>query len=456
MSRRVLAALLAACALSACTGAGPGGRPSPKSQPPKGVPEHVKIPKVRSQLAVDQVTPCLQDQQVTGTIYTSLGPVGYAASQVKSIRELDFQIPSLVDLVGNKDFATEFAHQPAARRSEDFVTRRVAWAMGLTPHGLDADYFLQGEGSDLIAGFYDPRDQRIVVRTKGDYDDELVTLAHELTHAATDELFGIPLDNRGRLIDDERLAETAVTEGDATLVAAQYLSRVAPVASMRRYVKASLSYEGQYKPQRRAGIPHMVVDHFSWPYQWGFAFVCKVYRERGWAGVNRMYDHPPLSSAEIMFPKRYLSGQIPETPPALGLLNRPWRRSAQASIGAAHLKALFEAPGDVGKRALTNPLGRASAWDGGHYELWVNADSDDEAMGVALVERRSSHDVLCASMHSWYRKAFFDAEAEAIADRTVAYKDENQTAFISCSGRNVIVGIGPDLATAQAVAGYGG
>ncbi|MEA2433559.1 MAG: hypothetical protein QOG54_1016 [Actinomycetota bacterium] len=454
MRGRVLAAWLCATFLLAgCTSGSGDPRPPGAEKPPLGVPRHVQIPKVKTALNVDQVTPCLDKRQVVGPIYTALGPVAYAASQVESTRELDFTIPTNVDLPDDKQFQRLYSDQPPTRRSEDFVTRRVAWALGITPHGLDADYFLRGEGSSLIAGYYDPTDGHIVVRSDGTFDDELVTLTHELTHAATDELFGFSADTRGRMIDDLALAENAVIEGDATLVAARYLSRVAAAEPMHRFIEASLGSRA-YKNQRDAGVPHVVLENFSWPYQWGLAFVCKIYRERGWTGVNRLYEHPVDDSAEIMFPDRYLNGEKPETPPALGELGAPWARSAQAQLGAAHLKALFEAPGDVEGRALSDPLGRAAAWNGGGYELWVDSDTQDAALGVALVEHRGFHNVLCESMHNWYRAAFFDAKADVVARYTVAYDDEDQSAFISCSGRQIRIGIGPDPDTARAVSGY--
>jgi hypothetical protein len=415
----------------------------------------VKIPKVETALKVREVTPCLEKRQIVGPIYTSLGPVDYAATQVESIRDLDFTVPDNVDLPDDEGFARLYADQPPPVRSEDFVTRRMAWALGITPHGLDADYFLQGEGgSNLIAGYYDPKDQHIVVRSDGTFDDELVTLTHELTHAATDELFGLPYDERSRMIDDRALAANAVTEGDATLVAARYLSRVAAEGPMKRFIRASLGSSG-YKSQRDAGVPHMVLENFSWPYQWGLAFVCKVYRERGWDGIDKLYDHPADGTAEIMFPERYLDGEKPAVPPDPGKLGPPWERSARAEIGAAHLKALFEAPGDVEDRALSKPVARAASWNGGTYELWVD-DDGEEALGLTLVEREDFRNVLCRSMHEWYRAAFFDATATVVGRFAVAYEDADQSAFISCDDGIIRLGVGPDSEIAKTVSGYEG
>lgn len=116
------------------------------------------------------------------------------------------------------------------------------------------------------------------------------------------------------------------------------------------------------------------------------------------------------------------------------------------------MKSMFEAPGDVEKRALRRPLGRAASWDGGKYKLWIVDDSDDESVvGVSLVEHKDHPGLLCSSMNAWYKASFFDAKPELIADRVVAYSDEYQKAIIACSGRNVRIGIAPTQELAQAV-----
>ncbi len=447
-------ALAVIAASGACQEAQREATPT-KAEP--AAPATVAAAKVRSSLTAEELEKCLSKERVdpasTQVGYTSLE--SWIAAQVEQLRELDIENPSNVDLLEDQAFErAASAGRKAASPQSDRVTKWLAWALGLTPHGIDVNYFIGGEGAELLAGFYDPKDQRVVVRTDGEVDgEEGVVLAHEFAHAATDQSIGLPQTIGRHVIDDAALAKRAISEGDATLLELRFVSRFTPRKQARKAIQPHLGWEGRYRKERANGAPYLFIDSFMFPYQWGLSFVCRVFRERGWKGVDRLYENPPVSTSQIMFPERYLKNERIPRPAPMKKLPAPFKSRARAAIGAAQLKALFEAPLDSEKRSLGNPLGRAASLASGAYELWVDEEDDEtSALAVSLVEHADHRGVLCSSMLTWYQRAFFDAEREVIADGTVAFSDAGQRAVIACSGRNVKIGIGPTEEIARRLA----
>jgi hypothetical protein len=199
-------------------------------------------------------------------------------------------------------------------------------ALGLideTPRLLDilVDFY----ASQVIA-FYDPQPRRFfVVRgaeglEEGGDDTRGITqgliFSHELTHALQDE--SLQLDRRVQELKDDSdrsLALQCLLEGEATLV----MIRVA----MKDIPGADATAEEALGPLLAAGalersnvpknVPDYFVDQLFFPYVEGTAYVRAAVQKGGWAEVDRLWKHPPDSSAEIL----HGGGQ---PPPVQGLL----------------------------------------------------------------------------------------------------------------------------------------
>jgi hypothetical protein len=453
MSKRSCCAALAIVALAtACTSEDPSegvgkdsaetGRDVSFVAPPK-----VRPPRIESPLATKAVKKCLEQERVdiASLAGTYSGPISFTADQVSQTRELDLRTPSSIDIVEAEEFKRLFdGTSIKIPPKERAINRWLGWAFGYRPLGTDGSLSPPGKNDELVAGFYDPSTENIVVRLKDELDGEYVILAHELAHAAVDQAFGPPTRSRTRVIDDEALAITSLIEGDATLTELRFSSRFAAPGGMVKSIRQILEAT-DLEEDRAEGFPHAILDRFVFPYRWGLTFICSVFQKRGWPGVNRIYAKPPSTTAEIMFPQRYLSGEKPRKPARLGKAPRPWKLFGSGQIGAAHLKALFEAPGDYDPAALSRPLARAAGWDGGRYEMWARDLGELETiLGVSLVEHEDHPGLVCSSMIEWYKAAFNYATREVIADGTVAYTDPVKTAIISCADGIVRVGIAPD------------
>ena len=415
-----------------------------------------EIPSIEGLLEVNEVTPCLYKKRTRPDreAIRTLGLLPWMTSEIEDNRELDLELAvSDIRLSSKSEFEEAVkVRTPKVTDADEEVLKLLAWGIGLSPHGLDVNAFLEGSEARLVAGFYDPETKEIFVRSEEKIKPRtIVVLAHEFAHAAADQEFGLPpLQSKGP-IDDALIAERALSEGDASLVEFRFVSRFSPSNAIEKALAAQLAMEDRLEKARTQGVPELMIDELVFPYQWGLAFVCSVYKEEGWDGVNRMYRNPPTTTAEIMFPSRYLDRVEAVEPAPLGRLDAPWERRASGTIGAAHVKSLFEAPGNVGGRTLDKAIARAAAWAGGNYQVWSHEDERFGAIGIALVEHENHQGILCDSMRQWYEAAFEEAEPETIDDQTVSYSDEHQVGVISCVDEQVRVGIAPEEADARAM-----
>jgi hypothetical protein len=376
--------------------------------------------------------------------------VAAIADEVERIRDLEFSHPVRPEFLSGEEagariqqlFLEEYTDVVAERES------RVLVALGAIPPGTDLRELRAETLGQQVAGFYEPETGELVVRTSGQELTPLdkVTLSHELEHALADQRLRLPVpaDLRpGR--EDADLAALAVVEGDATL-------------TMQRFSQALLFDEqiGLIDPQvvaeseaGLAGLPAYLEQELLFPYEQGLSFVCGLFAEGGWEAVNEAYENPPESTAQVLFPDRYAAGEAPTDPRDPSSPGRRWRSEGARQLGAANLLWLFSAPGDDPGRALSDPMERASAWAGGEVRLWTRGPAT--AVGMAIAER-VGHDDLCLSVQEWYGSAFQGDRERGTLGGMFQADGDRQDAVITCSAKEVRVGIGPDLGIARAMA----
>ncbi len=116
-------------------------------------------------------------------------------------------------------------------------------------------------------------------------------LAHELTHVLQYQYFTLPTPKNL----DESLALKSLIEGDADLVADTYVER----KGFKGVIKITkLLFEDPF-------ISLQLI-----PYVFGGNFVRKLLDVGGWELINKVYGEPPKSMKHVMFPEKYLSGEL--------------------------------------------------------------------------------------------------------------------------------------------------
>jgi hypothetical protein len=187
------------------------------------------------------------------------------------------------------------------------------------------DRLIDFYGSQVVA-FYDPEPRRFYV-VKGAEGlvaggAEMEGLAqgliysHELMHALQDE--SLRLDARTKALKDDGdrgFALQCLLEGEATFVMIKVALKDIPGADERAEEELAplLTAGGLERANVPKNVPDYFVEQLFFPYVAGSAFVREAFAKGGWAEVDRLWRHPPESSAEIMHGEPYPA-------PATGLL----------------------------------------------------------------------------------------------------------------------------------------
>jgi hypothetical protein len=338
------------------------------------------------------------------------------AHEVEHLRRLSFRVMRKPTYVRQAEMKRRIrAELDRASGREIAVAQHALVALAAIPEGMNLKKVAGNELASDVAGYYDDRTRVLVVLSDSNHRTlnafERVTLAHELDHALTDQRLGLPGDRDGAPPggEDAETAQSALVEGDATLL-------------MEAYARANFSPSDALDALGGASggsgqLPHYIEASEVFPYLDGEKFVCRLYRRGGWNAVDEAYRRPPVSTAQILFPRRYIAHERPVAPPPAPSPGAGWKRFSHAAVGAADLLWLFEAPGDKPARALSQPRRRAAAWAGGMAVIWTRGPRT--ALELTLVERRGVRPRLCASMRAWAKAAGRPASGITCAGRIV-------------------------------------
>ena len=241
-------------------------------------------------------------------------------------RKTTLQVVILDDVLFSKALRAKAEKEltPQAIASES-----ARWtAFGLAPAEANPRNILLGVLDEQVAGFYDPTTKALTVREKppasaGGMDSFEMVLAHEVEHALQDQHFGFP-DMEKLPDDDVRLARMALYEGDAmaTMIAVAArragrpvkLSISAAASALRGMSAAQLAQSAGYSPEL-AQAPAVVREELAFPYVSGLGLVAEVYRRGGFALVDKIFEHAPETTHQVLHPEAYLAGELPARVP---------------------------------------------------------------------------------------------------------------------------------------------
>lgn len=365
------------------------------------------------------------------------------AGIVEQVRELAFvDRPDLTVLEPGDLAARVLAELESYEEAEADLDRRVLELLGAIPPGTDLRALLLTALGEQVAGFYDPDTGELVVGAQ--VPDERVgrleelTLAHELQHALADQVHGLP-DLEDETLDDDRLlAVQSLIEGDATATMQSYAEVGFSAVDQLLLAGEAAALAGQLEDMTQ--LPYILQGSLMFPYTEGAAFVEALRARGGWAAVDAAYDDPPTTTWEVLFPDGYPAGG--PVPVAVTTLDAPWEPVRTATVGAADLLLLFEAPGGDPTAGLPEARSLVRAWRGG--QLTLHVDGDRSALGVALAAQGSQ---LCTAVDAWLQgRGAPPAETPSV--RLLA---DGTHAALGCRDGEVRLGLGPDPIVAEAL-----
>jgi hypothetical protein len=277
--------------------------------------------------------------------------------------------------------------------------------------------------SEEIAAFYDPKTktmhlieepevkrkaqptflERLFGKQAGfDKDENKTVIAHELTHALSDQHYDLDkLQKAAKHDDDRSLAVSALIEGEATLTMmgvsmddwdGSKITKM-PAADLDRglsFITPFLSFLGGGKTLRSA--PSIITETMTFPYLRGMVFCVKLTNDGGWKAIDEAYKNPPVSTEQILHPDKFRTRPDLPTMIDLGELKpgAPWKEVGRNVLGELQTRVML---GRQGARA-------AAGWDGDRYAVfegsegklglvWLSTwDSEDDAREFAQAYAR--------------------------------------------------------------------
>lgn len=296
-------------------------------------------------------------------------------AQVEVIRGLspaDIGPPELIDraqLRVELEAILEEEYPPEERERDNRFLR----ALGLIASDQDfADLQLQLLG-DVVLGFYDDQEQRMVVVSDVGLDvGARITYAHEYTHALQDAAFGISsLDRDIEGEDDRSLARTTLIEGDATVAMLAWAFANLTQQELQEYAT------GVEVPDT-AGIPSWMVDQVTFTYEvgltWAGALAGTPFAP-DFAAIDEAYADPPDSTEQVMDVtlEAWFDREEPvpvEAPDLTAILGDRWETVETTTIGQATIRIMLEYFGaPVGEAEVA-----AAGWGGDRVTVAYGPD----------------------------------------------------------------------------------
>jgi hypothetical protein len=256
----------------------------------------------------------------------------------EELRELEFLEPPKVTVVTDQELAERVRADLAEDMAEVATAEKVYRLLGLVGPELDLAELYQDLYGEQVAGFYDGDTRELVVPADTTTFSPLQqsTMVHELTHALTDQHFGM-WDSYQALVDgdrsDEASALLAVIEGDAVLTEALFYETL-DEDEQSELLDASLNVDREVFER----APLFVRNGLVFPYESGFRLVLNRFVEGGHGGVNDMYAQPP-SSTEAVFD---LSSEAPLVIEDVVLTTAGYEVDSNDDWGALSWKLMFD------------------------------------------------------------------------------------------------------------------
>ncbi len=318
--------------------------------------------------------------------------------KTETVRGLRFKYPVPI-AIQNRAAIELFVTEKLAE--EDIATDKLVYtALGLIPPDMDVKQLMVDVMGEQIIGYYDPDDDRFVIR-----DDVMAKLGaghatgesesvivHELVHALQGQHLGLREQFEKDRDTDSALAYQSIVEGDATLAMIAFLASASnmPLRLMlgRLDAMVAMAKAAQGANEELDKAPPIVRVTLVAPYFEGLRFVGTHYRDGSWDSVNRTFEIRPPSMEQVLHVEKY--GIDPpvkvKLEPVKTLIDAGYKLAKEDTLGELEMSVYLGLPG-----AKPN-LGAAAGWGGDRLHVYQHPSDAHAAVVVWLTRWDSKKD----------------------------------------------------------------
>ena len=275
---------------------------------------------------------------------------------VEKERGLKFKHKVAFKLLGKKAFLARLhLHDKPPKALEVEKSQAVFATLGLmSPHADLVKAFRTATDAGTL-GFYDFKSKKMYVLGHRATPGVRAVLSHELTHALTDQWFGLRRPKLDKSNQELGLAFTALSEGDAERTRTAYEKTLSPADQ----ALAKKQEGGDSSPPK---VPQVVLELIGFPYAIGPSFVNAVVARGGIKALNRAYRHPPRSSEQLLAPQEYF---LHDNPAHVAVPHADASALDHGDLGVIGLALMLEH--GIGASGMQGVL---TGWAGDQYVVW--------------------------------------------------------------------------------------
>lgn len=286
---------------------------------------------------------------------------------IEAIRERAFERPVAVHTTDGPGFI-RYAKERLARMisaDEMAIEEEVAKLLFLVPPQMDLWGVTLGVLEEQVGGFYDPQTDAFYLMDSFTGKVAEIIIAHELTHALDDQLFGIDAGLEATKDNgDAAQAYGSVVEGSGTIVMTRWAMEYGGELTLE-----DLAAAGDFGTEAMGDAPPFVWKPLLSSYLSGQSFLQRGYRIRKRAGktlsdvIDEAFRRPPASTEQVLHPDKYWKESERDAPrtivQALDELPAEWQVRSQRVLGELVLALVAATPEERAPIDMTNQLAMA-------------------------------------------------------------------------------------------------
>jgi hypothetical protein len=280
-----------------------------------------------------------------------------------------------------------------------------------------------------------------------------LVFSHEFTHALEDEYWPMDAleDENSAVSNDRKNAQSFLYEGSATRLMVEAmpaeLERQQPGSYLvlwnllhsgagEEVLEVLLSHVWKGPEVKVPGVPETLARSEAMPYSFGYVFCTGILRDWGLDGLDYIYDHPPVTTEQVMHPGKCWEWRdfpvqitLPET------LSGGWKQVIDDTIGEADTAVLL----GCALKNLNRGQRVACGWDGDHVALYEAAGGRRLLVWASAWDSKSAAERFARAWVEERRVAHHAARAKKRGPSFAWTLPDGRAGMLRCDGKRVLL-----------------